>query len=388
MKDADRGIIDDLDARGLLVAEEPYDHSYPHCWRCGTPLIYWAKTSWFARTSDRRDELLRENETHRLAPRAHQARPLRQVAREQRRLGAVARPLLGHAPADLALRRLRPRHMRRLGRRARHARWSRSLRAGSASSRRRRDHDRLPGRCGGTAHRIEPVLDAWFDSGSMPSAQLHYPFEHQDEFEQRFPADFICEAIDQTRGWFYSLLAVNTLVFDSTPVPQRGVPRAHRRSRRAEDVEVARQRHRPVDHLRQPRRRRAALVLLLRRLTVDEPTRRRADDRRVDPTVPAHAVEHALLLLDLRRPRRLGPGDTGTAQTVPRPRPRPLDALASSTTRSPRSPTRSSRSTRSARRSRSSASSTTCRTGTCADRALGSGSRPTRPRTRRCTSAS
>ena len=81
----------------------------------------------------------------------------------------------------------------------------------------------------GTAHRVAPVLDAWFDSGSMPAAQFHYPFENDETLRARFPADFICEAIDQTRGWFYSLLAVNTLVFGQHAVPQRRVPRAHRR---------------------------------------------------------------------------------------------------------------------------------------------------------------
>ena len=104
--------------RGLLVAEHPYEHSYPHCWRCGTPLIYWAKTSWFVRTAERRGDLLAQNETHRLVPGPHQARPLRPLARGQHRLGAVPRPLLGHAPAHLALPGLRARHLRRVGGRA------------------------------------------------------------------------------------------------------------------------------------------------------------------------------------------------------------------------------------------------------------------------------
>ena len=221
-------------------AEEPYEHSYPHCWRCDTPLIYWAKTSWFARTSERRAELLARERAHRLAPRAHQARPLRQVARGQRRLGAVARPLLGHAAADLALRR-RPRHLRRLGGRAVRARRPRPQPSSTCTAP-TSTTSRSPARA--TAARrppagSPPVLDAWFDSGSMPSAQHHYPFDgRRRRSPTAFPADFICEAIDQTRGWFYSLLAVNTLVFDSTPYRERRVPRPHRRRRRRQDVEV------------------------------------------------------------------------------------------------------------------------------------------------------
>jgi isoleucyl-tRNA synthetase len=218
VKDADREIIADLDERGLLVAEQAYEHSYPHCWRCGTPLIYWAKTSWFARTSERRAELLAENETIGWHP-------------EHIKNGRFGRWLEGNV--DWALSRDRY--------------WGTPLpiwRCSGCSSETCigsvAELSQLAGRdlsdldlhrpyvddvtwactadgCTGTLRRLEPVLDAWFDSGSMPSAQHHHPFAADGVFEASYPADFICEAIDQTRGWFYSLLAVNTLVFDSTP---------------------------------------------------------------------------------------------------------------------------------------------------------------------------
>ena len=218
VKDADREIIDDLAARGLLVAERAYEHSYPHCWRCGTPLIYWAKTSWFARTADHRDDLLAQNERIGWHP-------------DHIKHGRFGRWLEGNV--DWALSRDRY--------------WGTPLPIWRCSG---CDHatcvgsvvelSELSGRdqsaldlhrpyvddvtwacteegCSGTLRRLAPVLDAWFDSGSMPSAQQHHPFAVDGVFEASFPADFICEAIDQTRGWFYSLLAVNTLVFGSTP---------------------------------------------------------------------------------------------------------------------------------------------------------------------------
>ena len=218
VKEADRGIIADLDARGLLVRELAYEHSYPHCWRCGTPLIYWAKTSWFVRTSEQRELLLRENERIGWHP-------------ENIKHGRFGNWLAGNI--DWALSRDRYwgtplpiwrctdcGHDTCIGSVAALAeRTGRDL-ADLDLHRPYVDDITFPcteDGCSGEAHRLEPVLDAWFDSGSMPSAQQHYPFEHTDEFQASFPADFICEAIDQTRGWFYSLLAVNSLVFDSTP---------------------------------------------------------------------------------------------------------------------------------------------------------------------------
>jgi isoleucyl-tRNA synthetase len=217
VKDADREIIADLEARRVLVREEPYVHAYPHCWRCGTPLIYWAKTSWFIRTSECRKELLEQNdrigwypehikhgrfgnwlETNidwALSRDRYWGTPLpvwRCAGGHDTCVGSVEEleQLAGRSLADLDLHRPFV--------------------------------DEVTVRCpvdgcGATARRLPPVLDAWFDSGSMPSAQHHYPFENSELFDAQFPADFICEAIDQTRGWFYSLLAINTLVFGSTP---------------------------------------------------------------------------------------------------------------------------------------------------------------------------
>ena len=218
VKDADRAIIADLDQRGLLVREQAYEHSYPHCWRCGTPLIYWAKTSWFVRTSEHRDLLVDQNERIGWHPEfikhgrfgkwlegnvdwalsrdRYWGTPLPiwrcEDAGHEHCVGSVAE-LSQLAGADLTELDLHRPHV---------------------------DDITFPcptDGCSATARRVAPVLDAWFDSGSMPSAQQHYPFENADAFERSFPGDFICEAIDQTRGWFYSLLAVNALVFDSTP---------------------------------------------------------------------------------------------------------------------------------------------------------------------------
>ncbi len=216
VKDADAQLIDALAASGRLERVVDYTHSYPHCWRCSTPLIYWAKPEWFARTSAHKADLLRENEQIGWHP-------------EHIRAGRFGDWLENNV--DWALSRDRfwgtPIPVWRCTDCAHDVCFGSVADLGAAAGRDLSELDlhrpfvddiRIEcAECGGGSYRVEPVLDAWFDSGSMPAAQLHHPFAAGDDFETRFPADFICEAIDQTRGWFYSLLAVNTLVFGRSP---------------------------------------------------------------------------------------------------------------------------------------------------------------------------
>ncbi|HEV3367072.1 MAG TPA: isoleucine--tRNA ligase [Acidimicrobiales bacterium] len=225
---ATNGTVNDrLEASGRLFRRFDYVHPYPHCWRCGTPLIYWGKPSWYIRTSDRKAELVAQNQTIGWHP-------------EHIRDGRMGEWLANNV--DWALSRDRfwgtPLPIWRCGRGHVHCVGSLaelSELAGrdvSGVDPHRPDIDAVTFPCaecagaagantGGdedsTMRRVEPVIDAWFDSGSMPSAQWGYPLEPGSEENFVYPADFICEAIDQTRGWFYSLLAVNTLVRGSTP---------------------------------------------------------------------------------------------------------------------------------------------------------------------------
>ena len=212
VKDADEDITSALELAGLLVARRPYRHTYPFCWRCKQPLIYWAKPSWYIRTTARRDELLANNAGINWAP-------------EHIRDGRFGNWLENNV--DWALSRDRywgtPLPFWRCAD-CRHVTVVRSRAELSALS--GEDHSELdPHRpyvdeitipcaeCGGQAHRVAEVADAWFDSGGMPFAQWGYPHQGREEFERHYPADYICEAIDQTRGWFYSLLAESTLLF-------------------------------------------------------------------------------------------------------------------------------------------------------------------------------
>ena len=217
VRDANPEINDRLEASGRLVRRHPYLHPYPHCWRCNTPLIYWGKPSWYIRTSNRKADLIAQNQTIGWHPEHI----------KDGRMGewlnnnvdwALSRDRFWGTP--LPIWRCDEGHLRCVGSRA-----ELSALAG-------RDVDDVdPHRpaidevtvpcpeCPGSQvmTRVEPVIDAWFDSGSMPSAQWGYPVAPGSDEKFVFPADFICEAIDQTRGWFYSLLAVNTLVRDETP---------------------------------------------------------------------------------------------------------------------------------------------------------------------------
>jgi isoleucyl-tRNA synthetase len=211
--DVTSDLIDDLDKHELLFKEEPYEHSYPHCWRCGTPLIYYAKTSWYIRTTAIRDELLAANETVDWHP-------------PRVKHGRFGDWLRGNV--DWALSRERywgtPLPVWRCPHGHIHV-VSSFAELESLSKRNLDDHHRpyvdevafpCP-ECEQPMTRVPEVIDVWFDSGAMPFAQHHHPFEHEAEFEQSYPADFICEAQDQTRGWFYSLLAIATLLGREAP---------------------------------------------------------------------------------------------------------------------------------------------------------------------------
>jgi len=219
VKEADPGIIDALRAAGRLEKVEAYEHSYPHCWRCGTPLVYYAKTSWFARTQAEKAALLEQNETINWHPEHIKAGRFGDWL-ENNIDWALSRDRYWGTPLPVWRCAGEQAHDTCIGSVAELGQLAGRDLSGLDLHRPYVDDVTFPcpvEGCGATATRLEPVLDAWFDSGSMPAAQFHHPFENEAVFERRFPADFICEAIDQTRGWFYSLLAVNTLVFGQSP---------------------------------------------------------------------------------------------------------------------------------------------------------------------------
>jgi isoleucyl-tRNA synthetase len=213
VKEADPDIVEDLRARGRLVRAEAYLHSYPHCWRCGTPLLYYAKPSWYIRTSALRDRLLAANETVDWHP-EHIKHGRFGKWLENNVDWAISRERYWGTP--LPVWRCENGHAECIG-----AFADLEAKAGRELQDPHRPYvDELTydcEQCGSEMRRVPEVIDVWFDSGCMPFAQYHAPFEEQEHFEQRFPADYICEAIDQTRGWFYSLIAVSTLLFDEAP---------------------------------------------------------------------------------------------------------------------------------------------------------------------------
>ena len=214
-KDADKDVLVDLDKRGLLFSAPVFEHSYPHCWRCDTPLIYYARDSWFIKMTAVRDDLVRNNNTVNWIPESigkgrfgdwienvqdwsisrnrYWGTPLNVWECEcghRHSIGSIEelKSMSSNCPDDIEL----------------HRPYIDAVTI------------KCP-KCGGEMHRVPEVIDCWFDSGSMPFAQHHYPFENHDLFKQQFPAQFISEAVDQTRGWFYSLLAISTLLFNRAP---------------------------------------------------------------------------------------------------------------------------------------------------------------------------
>jgi isoleucyl-tRNA synthetase len=222
VRDTNTAVNDRLEGSGLLFRRQPYAHPYPHCWRCDTPLIYWGKPSWYVRTSERKADLVAQNQTIGWHPEhIRDGRMGEWLANNVD--WALSRDRFWGTP--LPIWRCAAGHLRCVGSLA-----DLSVLAGRDVSdidphRPAIDEVAFPcPECEGTEgagpalmRRVEPVIDAWFDSGSMPSAQWGYPVAEGSADKFVFPADFICEAIDQTRGWFYSLLAVNTLVRGSTP---------------------------------------------------------------------------------------------------------------------------------------------------------------------------
>ena len=210
VKDADPDLLADLDARGRLLRAEPYEHAYPHCWRCGTPLLYYAKPSWYIRTSAVRDRLLAANEEIGWHP-EHVKHGRFGHWLENNVDWALSRERYWGTP--LPVWRCPEGHVRCVGSFA-----ELEERSGVPVGDPHRPYVDSIGfpcdECGQRMERVPEVIDVWFDSGAMPFAQHHAPFENEGRFAARFPADFICEALDQTRGWFYSMLAVSTLLFD------------------------------------------------------------------------------------------------------------------------------------------------------------------------------
>lgn len=215
VKEADPMVLKDLKERGLLLAAPNFEHSYPHCWRCGTPLIYYARESWFIRMTAVKDDLIRNNNTINWVPDSigkgrfgdwleniqdwgisrnrYWGTPLNIWECEcghQHSIGSIGelKSLSDDCPEDIEL----------------HRPFIDAV------------HIKCP-KCGKAMKRVPEVIDCWFDSGAMPFAQYHYPFENKELFESQFPAQFISEAVDQTRGWFYSLLAESTLLFNKAP---------------------------------------------------------------------------------------------------------------------------------------------------------------------------
>jgi isoleucyl-tRNA synthetase len=210
VKDADPHIVSDLNERGLLFLEEPYEHSYPHCWRCKTPLLYFARKDWYIRTSQIRDELQASNEETNWQP------PTIKYGRFGDWLAnnvdwSLSRDRYWGTP--LPIWRCDEGHTVCVGSFAELTELSGQVLDDLDPHRPYVDRIKFAcSECSKEMTRVKFVIDAWFDSGAMPFGQWHYPFENEDVFEKRFPADFISEAIDQTRGWFYSLLAVATLI--------------------------------------------------------------------------------------------------------------------------------------------------------------------------------
>ncbi|MBO1871052.1 isoleucine--tRNA ligase [Lachnoanaerobaculum sp. Marseille-Q4761] len=215
VKDADKLVLKDLDENGKLFDAPVFEHSYPHCWRCNTPLIYYARESWYIKMTAVKKDIIRNNNTINWIPESIGKGRFGDWL-ENIQDWAVSRNRYWGTPLNVWICDCG--HMHSIG----------SVEELKSMSKNCPDNIELHRpyidevtitcpECGKEMRRTPEVLDAWFDSGSMPFAQHHYPFENHEKFEAQFPADFISEAVDQTRGWFYSLLAISTLIFNKAP---------------------------------------------------------------------------------------------------------------------------------------------------------------------------
>ena len=215
VKKADPLVLEDLDKRGQLFDAPKFEHDYPFCWRCDTPLLYYARESWFIKMTAVRDDLVRNNDTVNWIPESIGKGRFGDWLKNVQDWGVSRNRYWG---TPLNIWECSCGHMHSVG----------SIEELKLLSDDCPDEIELHRpyidavtirceKCGGKMHRVPEVIDCWFDSGSMPFAQYHYPFENQELFHKRFPADFISEAVDQTRGWFYSLMAISTLLFNKAP---------------------------------------------------------------------------------------------------------------------------------------------------------------------------
>lgn len=218
VKKADPLIIEELKRRGVLWKAEQLEHAYPHCWRCGTPLLYYARESWFVRTTAYRDAMLSRNARVDWHPPEVGAGRFGEWL-ENNIDWALSRDRYWGTPLPVWVCDADPTHVEAIGSYADLARrWGQELPPDFDPHKPYIDrYEWACEQCGGRMHRVPEVIDTWFDSGSMPFAQWHYPFENREMLERQFPADFIAEGVDQTRGWFYSLLAIATGLGDALP---------------------------------------------------------------------------------------------------------------------------------------------------------------------------
>ncbi len=217
VKDADKPILVDLEKEGKLYEAPKFEHEYPHCWRCDTPLIYYARESWFIKMTAVKDDLIRNNNTINWIPESIGKGRFGDWLENVQDWG-ISRNRYWGTPLNIWYCEDCG-HMHSIGSREELFQMSGNEAAKTVELHRPYiDEITIPcPKCGKTMHRVPEVIDCWFDSGAMPFAQHHYPFENKEVFEKQFPAQFISEAVDQTRGWFYSLLAESTLLFNKAP---------------------------------------------------------------------------------------------------------------------------------------------------------------------------